>query len=66
MRRSHEFLVGTTGNEIWENGEWSKTIQWESGDLIEMKGYWSTIDRREGDDWKIRMLTLNVIPAPEE
>ena len=29
-----------------------------------MKGYWSTIDRREGDDWKIRMLTVNVTPAP--
>jgi ketosteroid isomerase-like protein len=56
--------IGTTGNEVWENGEWSETIQLESGDLIEMKGYWSTIDRREGDDWKIRMLTVNVTPAP--
>jgi ketosteroid isomerase-like protein len=56
--------IGTTGNEVWENGEWSETIQLESGDLIEMKGYWSTIDRRESDDWKIRMLTVNVTPAP--
>jgi ketosteroid isomerase-like protein len=56
--------IGTTGSEVWENGEWSETIQLESGDLIEMKGYWSTIDRREGDDWKIRMLTVNVTPAP--
>jgi hypothetical protein len=47
-----------------ENG--GRLFKWESGDLIEMKGYWSTIDRREGDDWKIRMLTLNVTPAPEE
>jgi hypothetical protein len=38
--------IGTSGNEVWENGEWSETIQLESGDLIEMKGYWSTIDRR--------------------
>ena len=30
--------IGTTGNEVWENGEWSETIQLESGDLIEMKG----------------------------
>ena len=50
--------------KYWENGEWSETIQLESGDPIEMKGYWSTIDRREGDDWKIRMLTVNVTPAP--
>jgi ketosteroid isomerase-like protein len=56
--------IGTTGSEVWENGEWSETIQLESGDLIEMKGYWSTIDRREGDDWKIRMLTVNVTSAP--
>jgi hypothetical protein len=38
--------IGTSGNEVWENGEWSETIQLESGDLIEIKGYWSTIDRR--------------------
>src|ERR1700737_1800787 len=56
--------IGTAGNEVWENGEWSETIQFESGDPIEIKGYWSSIDRREGDDWKIRMLTYNITPAP--
>jgi C4-dicarboxylate-specific signal transduction histidine kinase len=29
--------------------------RFESGDPIEMKGYWSSIDRREGDDWKFRL-----------
>ena len=56
--------LGTAGNEVWENGEWSETIQFESGDPIEIKGFWSSIDRREGDDWKIRMLTYNITPAP--
>jgi ketosteroid isomerase-like protein len=55
--------IGTAGNEVWENGEWSETLQFESGDSIEVKGYWSSIDRREDDDWKIRMLTYNVTPA---
>jgi ketosteroid isomerase-like protein len=58
--------IGTAGNEVWENGEWSETIQFGSGDPIEIKGYWSSIDRREGDDWKIRLLTVNVTPAPEK
>ena len=35
-----------------------------------MKGYWSTIDRREGDDWKIRnadpLLTSTPAPAVDE
>jgi hypothetical protein len=44
----------------------SETIQFESGDPIEIKGYWSSIDRREGDDWKIRLLTVNVTPVPEK
>ena len=55
--------IGTAGNEVWENGEWSETVQFESGDPVEIRGYWSAIDRREGDQWKIRMLTCNVAPA---
>jgi ketosteroid isomerase-like protein len=55
--------IGTAGNEAWSNGEWSVTIQGQSGP-IQLKGYWSVIDTREGDDWKIRMLTWNTTPAP--
>jgi ketosteroid isomerase-like protein len=58
--------IGTAGNEVWENEEWTETIQFESGDPKEIKGYWSSIDRREGDVWKIRLLTVNVTPAPEK
>jgi ketosteroid isomerase-like protein len=56
-------VIGSSGNEVWENGEWSETLQGKSGDPIQIKGYWSAIDRREGDDWKIRMLTVNITPA---
>jgi ketosteroid isomerase-like protein len=56
-------IIGTAGDEAWETGEWSETGQGETGDPIQIKGYWSAIDSREGDDWKIRMLTYNITPA---
>ena len=57
-------IIGTTGNEIWWNGEWSQTLQGKGGDPIQVKGYWSAIKVREGDSWKDRMMTWNVTPAP--
>jgi uncharacterized protein (TIGR02246 family) len=57
-------LLGTAGNEVWENGEWSETGQGPKGEPIQIKGYWSAIDSREGDDWKIRMLSYNITPTP--
>jgi ketosteroid isomerase-like protein len=56
--------IGTAGNEAWSNGEWGATIRGQSGDPIQLKGYWLVIDTREGDDWKIRMLIWNTTPAP--
>jgi uncharacterized protein (TIGR02246 family) len=47
----------TAGNEAWDHGEWSETGQGQNGEPIQVKGYWSAIDTREGDVWKIRMLT---------
>ena len=57
------YITGTAGNERWSVGEWSETLQGKSGP-IQLKGYWSAIDIREGDDWRIRMLTWNVTPPP--
>jgi uncharacterized protein (TIGR02246 family) len=51
------------GNEIWANGEWSLTFQGKSGGPIQAKGYWSAIDTREGDTWKIRIHTWNTTPS---
>jgi uncharacterized protein (TIGR02246 family) len=57
-------MIGTAGNEMWATGEWSETGQGETGGPIQNKGYWSAIYIREADDWKLRMLTYNITPAP--
>jgi uncharacterized protein (TIGR02246 family) len=56
-------LIGTAGDAVWANGEWTRTIQDPNGGLTEAKGYWSSIYVREGDTWKIRFDTFNVTPA---
>ena len=56
-------IIGTADN-IASAGEWSLTIQGKSGDPIQLSGHYSTINTREGNDWKIRMDTFNVTPAP--
>jgi len=45
------------------NGEWSVTVQGKTGCPIQVQGHWSDIYTREGNDWKIRMLTRNITPA---
>jgi uncharacterized protein (TIGR02246 family) len=54
------------GNERWDTGEWSATIQvqGQKSEPIQLKGYFGCIDIREGDEWKIRMLTSNTTPPP--
>jgi uncharacterized protein (TIGR02246 family) len=54
-------IMGTDGKQMWATGAWSTTIKGENFGPTEIKGYWSVI--REGDDWKIRMLTSNITPA---
>jgi hypothetical protein len=57
------YLIGTTGDHAWGAGEGTETAQGTTGDPIQIKGYWSAIDVRQDDDWKIRMLTWNITPA---
>jgi uncharacterized protein (TIGR02246 family) len=57
-------IVGTAGNEVWRNAEWSATVQGQNGGPIQLKGYWAGIEVREGDAWKKRMLIWNITPAP--
>jgi uncharacterized protein (TIGR02246 family) len=45
-------------NAVWSIGEWWSTIQSETGPKFE-GGYWSAIYVHEGDDWKIRLLTIS-------
>jgi uncharacterized protein (TIGR02246 family) len=54
-------IIGTPDN-IAFNGEWSDTLQGQNGEAIQAKGYWSEIDTREGDRWKICVLTGNTTP----
>jgi uncharacterized protein (TIGR02246 family) len=56
------YIIGADGKEMWATGKWSCTVQGQNFGPLEAKGHWSVI--REGDDWKIRMLTYNVTPAP--
>ena len=56
--------IGVTGKDMWGTGGWSATIKSENLGPAQIKGYWSII--REGDDWKIRMMTWNVAPPPAE
>ncbi len=55
--------LDTAGNEVWTNGEWSNTIQGKDFGPIQLKGYWSAIQVREGGAWKDRMQTWNITPA---
>ncbi len=57
-------IIGTDGNQTWENGEWSMTYQVKGGDPLEIKGYHASIAVREGGVWKKRMLISNVTLAP--
>ncbi len=54
--------IGTAGNQMWATGGWSTDIKGKDFGPTQIKGYWSVI--REGDDWKIRMLTSNISPSP--
>jgi uncharacterized protein (TIGR02246 family) len=58
-------MIGPAGDEVWSTGEWSQTIRSGNGEVIQLKGYWSTIDVREDDAWKARMMTYNITPAEE-
>ena len=57
-------LIGTAGDAAWETGGWSETGQGPSGEPIQLKGYWGAIKVRQGEDWKIQMLTANVAVEP--
>jgi ketosteroid isomerase-like protein len=57
-------LIGTAGNEFWSNGDFSMTLQAETGEPIPLKGYFSEILVRDGDAWKVQMLAYNTTPEP--
>jgi hypothetical protein len=54
--------IGGIGDEMWENGEWSVTIQGPNSGPKQMKGFDSSIAVREGSTWKKRLFTWNATP----
>jgi ketosteroid isomerase-like protein len=57
-------LIGTAGNEVWMNGEYSVTLKGQDFGPVEQKGYWCLILVREGDAWKARLQIWNIALAP--
>jgi uncharacterized protein (TIGR02246 family) len=55
--------LNAIGDAAWAVGEWWSTFQSQNGP-VQARGYWSAIYVREGDAWKIRMLTLTERPRP--
>jgi ketosteroid isomerase-like protein len=52
-------VIGTSGNDVWESGEWSCSIEDQNGVPKQLKGYWCSVKVREGDTWKIRFVKLS-------
>ena len=47
---------------LTRGGEWSETGKGKNGEDVPIKGYWSEIDTRQGDEWKVCVLTGNLTP----
>jgi uncharacterized protein (TIGR02246 family) len=57
------YQLNAIDDAVWSVGKWWSTNQTETGPKFE-GGYWSAIYIHEGDDWKIRLLTLAERPKP--
>jgi hypothetical protein len=57
--------VIAVGNEVCSIGEWSCTVQDQSGGTIQVHGYYTDVNFREGDTCKIRISTFNLAPPAE-
>jgi hypothetical protein len=49
-------------DKLTRAGVWSETGKGKNGEDVPIKGYWSEIDIRQGDAWKICQLTGNLTP----
>jgi uncharacterized protein (TIGR02246 family) len=47
---------------LTRGGEWSETGKGKNGEDVPIKGYFSEIDTRQGDEWKICVLIGNLTP----
>jgi len=58
---SQRYQLNAIDNAAWSVGEYWTTLQSQTGPVF-VKGCWSGIYVREGDAWKIRMLTVSELP----
>src|SRR6516225_10251226 len=58
------YPIGTNGNAVWENGEWSGTffLQGEDCGAHQVRGYFASINVREGNTWRVCMSTFSISP----
>jgi hypothetical protein len=49
-------------DNLTRGGEWSETGKGKNGEDVPVKGYFSEIDTRQGDAWKICLLIGNITP----
>ena len=61
--RRERHHLNAIDNAVLSAGQWACTLQSETGPVFAW-GYWSAIYVREGNAWKIRMLSLIEHPAP--
>jgi ketosteroid isomerase-like protein len=59
-----ENVVMIGGDILLRVGSWSATFNSPNGP-VPLKGYWSDVDVRDGNGWKIRRETYNVTPPPQ-
>jgi uncharacterized protein (TIGR02246 family) len=57
LSRRDRFRLNAIDNAVWSVGEWYGTLQSQTGPVFAW-GYWSTIYVREGDAWKMQMLSI--------
>jgi ketosteroid isomerase-like protein len=57
--------VIAVGNEVCSVGEWSCNAQDSDGKTKQLNGYFLTVFGREGDTWKTRISTFNLVPPTE-
>ena len=58
--------VHVIGDMAWRFGDWSWMGPGANHATQKYHGYWSTVNQREGGDWKIREETWNAIETPPE
>lgn len=57
LSRRDRFRLNAIDNAVWSVGDWWGTLQTQTGPVFAW-GHWSTIYVREGDAWKMQMLSI--------